>query len=306
MEKRTTLQVVVTGGQRGIGRAVAEQLVEAGARVILVGRDEGSGRAAEREIRARVRGADVTFCPGDLSDNHGTRAVFEALQRLAPSIDVLVHNAGIWPSRLELNREGIERAFAVNHLAPFALNHLLRPAIREGGRIVQVSAGLYIKGRIDRGRTARGEDFSSLRTYATTKLANLLLLERFAAAFADRGVTVNAVHPGVIRTGLGDRGGPIGLLLRGVKRLWGTPEEGARPVVRVALDPALGGTTGRYFDRDRDIPLAPLACDRELAAWLWDEATRFTGLGGAADALSSTTSPGVGPSPGRPASSQTP
>src|SRR5262249_8305093 len=159
-----------------------------------------------------------------------------------------------------LEREDeIERAFAVNHLAPFLLNHLLARGLGKGGRIVQVSAGLYIKGKVDLERTPRGDDFHAIRTYASTKLCNLLLLERFASLFGPSGITINALHPGVIRTGLGDRSGLLGLLLRGVKHLWKTPEEGARPVVRLALDPSLVGVSGKFFDLDREVPLHPVA-----------------------------------------------
>ncbi|MDF2697266.1 MAG: putative retinol dehydrogenase, partial [Labilithrix sp.] len=116
------------------------------------------------------------------------------------------------------------------------------------------------------------------RTYASTKLANLLLLERFADQLGKRGVTINAVHPGVIRTGLGDRSGLLGLLLRGVKQLWKTPEEGARPVVRLALEPALDGVTGRYYHLETEMPLAEVARDRGLATRLWTQAETLCGL----------------------------
>jgi len=269
------LSVVVTGANRGIGLAVARDLARRGSRVILVARDTEGGLRAERELATF---GDVRLVPGDLSTPKSTRVAARRILEACPRIDVLVHNAGVWPAGLERDANGIERAFAVNHLAPFVLNRLLERALPWGGRVVQVTAGLYVKGKVDLERTPRGDDFHPVRTYASTKLCNLLLLERYAQRFRERGVTINAVHPGVIRTGLGDRDGVLGLLLRAVKQLWKTPEEGARPVVRLALEPALSNVTGRYFHVDAEMPLTDVARDQALAGRLWDQAEALCGL----------------------------
>ncbi len=124
---------------------------------------------------------------------------------------MLVHNAGVWPSRVERDEEGLERAFIENHLAPFGLNLLLEPLlVSSRTHVVQVSAGLYGLGRVELAKTPYGDDFHPVRTYATTKLLNLLCMPRFAKRWAGRGPRIDAVHPGVIRTGLGDRPGVLG------------------------------------------------------------------------------------------------
>jgi len=262
--------VVVTGGGRGIGYAVAEQLAAAArCRVVLVVRDPEAGEAA----RAAIGGGRVAVLVGDLSSARTARDCADALLDACPRIDVLVHNAGIWPSRLEHNEDGLEQAFATNHLAPFVLNHALeRRLAASGARVVQVTAGLAVKGRVDLERTPVGADFHAIRTYATTKLCNLLLVPRFAERWRDAGITINAVHPGVVRTGLGDRPGLLGAVLKVVKRRWAPPVEGARPVVRLACEPALAGGSGRYFEREREAPLPPAATDPNVAAALWSQA----------------------------------
>ncbi|MEV7007254.1 SDR family NAD(P)-dependent oxidoreductase [Streptosporangium sp. NPDC051022] len=292
-----TRTAVVTGGNRGIGYAVAARLLQDGCEVVLVARDRERGEAARASLAgatgsvestgtagtagtAGADGARVRLVVGDLSGVRGTRATARALRETCPRIDVLVHNAGLWPSRRILNEDGLEQSFVVNHLAPFLLNHELEPVLTaSGARVVQVSAGLYVKGQADPERTPTGLDFHPMRTYADTKLCNLLLVPRFADRWKNAGVTVNAVHPGVIRTGLGDRGGPLGYLLKAAKLLWKSPETGARPVVRLALAEQEAGRTGRYFHLDAEQPPAPVATDAVLAERLWTQALELTGLG---------------------------
>ncbi|OAA19788.1 dehydrogenase of unknown specificity, short-chain alcohol dehydrogenase like [Frankia sp. EI5c] len=309
---------VVTGGGRGIGLAVAGQLARAGLRVVIVARDPARGERACAELRRTALDAPcgtgdtrlphgaagppeprIDLVVGDLSDSAGVRTAAERLLDACPRLDVLVHNAGIWPASRVLNADGVEQAFATNHLAPFLLNHLLRDRLAAtGSHVVQVTAGLYAKARIDLGRTPRGEDFHPIRTYANTKAANLALVPLFAQDWwaAGAGIRIDAVHPGVIRTGLGDRPGPLGLVLKVAKRFWTPAEAGAAPVVRLALDagpepgPGAGlgaglgagfgaGASGRYFEVEKETPLGPPVNDPDLARGLWEQALALTGVG---------------------------
>src|SRR5512132_1927174 len=117
---------VVTGGSSGIGRAIAGALAERGHRVVLVCRDRGRGEAACEAIRARCAGAVVELVTADLASLAGCQAAASELLERQARIDVLIHNAGVWPTQLERNEDGLERGFAVNSLAPFVLNQLLR------------------------------------------------------------------------------------------------------------------------------------------------------------------------------------
>jgi NAD(P)-dependent dehydrogenase (short-subunit alcohol dehydrogenase family) len=247
---------VVTGGNRGIGLAVCEALVHKGFRVVAVVRDPAASGPPDTEV-----------VHGDLASRRTVAELAVRLAETCPTIDLLVHNAGVWPTRLRHNEDGIEESFAVNHLAPFQLNLTLESRLR---RVVQVSAGLYVKGRVDPERTPYGQDFHRMRTYCDTKRANLLLVPLFAQRWQD--VTIDAVHPGVIRTGLGDPGGALGLVLRMVKRRWAAPVDGAAPVVRLASDTG----TGRYFNVDAEEPGPD---EPALAGQLWDQARELTGAG---------------------------
>lgn len=253
------LRVVVTGGNRGVGRAVAAEAVRQGHRVTIAARRPEAGAEAARRV-----GAGLVV--GDLSS---VRTVRDLAARM-PEVDVLVHNAALWPSRRVLNEDGFEQAFFTNHLAPFLLNRMLEGRFR---RVVQVSAALYVTGRVDPDRTPTGGDFHATRTYADTKLANLMMVPLFAERWKDAGATIDAVHPGVLRTDLGERRGVAGLALRTVKRVL-KPVEMAGPPVAGLL--ASDGT-GRYFHVSREAALRPKALDAGLARRLWDDAETLLG-----------------------------
>lgn len=270
------ITAVVTGGTRGIGRAVAAEFARRGVRVVVVARDP---ERAERTVAELGGGAELVT--GDLSLLSDVRAVADRLLERCDRIDVLVHNAGVWPTRAVRTADALEESFTVNHLAPFLLNHLLEERlVADRTRIVQLTAGLYARGRLDLRRTPTGADFHRVRTYATTKLANLLTVPLFARRWEGTGIRIDAIHPGVANTSLGDSGGRSlrGLVLKGIKRAWAPPEIAALPVVRLTFAPA-DGPSGRYFDCERPVDLASVATDEGLAQLVWEQAVDLTGLG---------------------------
>ncbi|WP_078870944.1 SDR family NAD(P)-dependent oxidoreductase [Streptomyces caatingaensis] len=269
------ITAVVTGGTRGIGRAVAGEFARRGVRVVVVARNRDAGERTVTEL-----GGGAELVTGDLSLLSDVHAVADHLREHCDRIDVLVHNAGVWPTRLVRTEDKLEESFTVNHLAPFLLNHLLEERLKaDRTRVVQLTAGLYARGRLDLRRTPTGADFHRVRTYATTKLANLLTVPLFARRWEGTGIRIDAIHPGVANTSLGDGGrGLRGLVLKGIKRAWAPPEIAALPVVRLTFAPA-DGPSGRYFDCERPVDLDPIATDESLAQLVWEQAVDLTGLG---------------------------
>lgn len=260
---------IVTGGNRGIGLSICRGLSALGGEVVLVCRDVAQGEGAVASFPGPGGGRVVQ---GDLGSLDGAKALGEALLALDRPIAALIHNAGIWPTARILSPEGFEESFVVNHLSPLLLNHLLFDRLAtDGARVVQMTAGLYVAGRYDAEKTPTGADFSQLRTYATTKLANLLATLSLAERWGGR-VPIHGVHPGVIRTGLGSMEGPLGWLLALVKRLWKTPEYGARAPIFLATDQGLARRTGLYFNEMAEAPLEGPALDGGLRAMVWDQA----------------------------------
>jgi NAD(P)-dependent dehydrogenase (short-subunit alcohol dehydrogenase family) len=211
--------LILTGASRGIGRALALALASPELRLVLVARDRERLDAVAREVASRGGRAEPII--GDLSSVAAARELGDRLAGLVGGGATLVHNAGLWPHRRRLTAEGFEEAFAVNCLGPLALQE---PLLAAGTlrRILVVSAGLIGLGHFDPARTPTGEDFSGVRTYCNTKLAFAVAMRSIAADYPELDVLV--LHPGVVRTELGDRPGPIGWLLRLAKRKWETPD----------------------------------------------------------------------------------
>jgi NAD(P)-dependent dehydrogenase (short-subunit alcohol dehydrogenase family) len=272
---------IVTGANTGIGYAVAEQLAALEHAVIVVSRDARKGDAAVEAIRTATGNNAVELVQGDLSSIAGVRDLAARLLERCPRIDALINNAGIWPTRRELNPDGYEMAFMVNHLAPFLLSHLLLDRLQASApaRIVNVNAGLFVKGEVDLDKLPTGENFHRFKTYMHTKLCNVYFTLEMAKRLEGSGVTVNALHPGVIRTQLGDSRGFVGLLVKFVKRFWSTPQEGARPVVHLATDPIFEETTGKYYNVEEEFEIPANAKDPKIAQALWDFSAESTGVG---------------------------
>jgi NAD(P)-dependent dehydrogenase (short-subunit alcohol dehydrogenase family) len=168
----------------------------------------------------------------------------------------------------------------VNHMAPFILSNLLLERLKENtpSRIVNVNAGLYVFGKLDLEKTPYGKDFSRLRTYMNTKLGNILFTCELAKRIEGSGVTVNALHPGVIRTNLGIAPGILGAVLSAAKLLFKPPEEGARAPVWLATAPELETVSGKYFDVKKETELTETAKDTELAEKLWNLSSKLAGM----------------------------
>ncbi len=268
MSKRT---FIVTGGNSGIGKATALALAMQGKHVVIVSRNACKGEATLAEIRERSGDFATELVVGDLGTIESTKQLAATLLARYPGISVLINNAGVWPARLSLNANDLETAFMVNHLAPYILSKMLMDRLRENcpSRVVNVNAGLYIKGKVDLARTPYGTDFGRFATYMNTKLCNIYFVQKFAQLLEGSGVTINAVHPGVIRSNLGNMGGVFGFLLRQAKKSWGTPEEGARPSTWLATAEELERTNGKYFDLMVEKPYAENAQDDSIREGLW-------------------------------------
>ena len=242
----------------------------------MVCRDPLQGENASEEILKTNENASIDVLKGDLSSIRTVKELGIKILEKYDRIDAIIHNAGIWPGRLDLNEDGLESAFMVNHIAPFYLNYLLLPKLKESApsRIILVNAGLYPRGKFDAELTPYGKDFSKLKTYMNSKFCNILYMRKVASLIDGSGVIINAVHPGVIRTGLGDFRGFFGILLKFFKIFQRSIETGASGPINLAIHPHII-TNGRYFDRLVEKPFSENVLNEELVNLLWDTSLKI-------------------------------
>ena len=280
MKDRTCL---ITGANRGIGKAAALELAAAGARLVLVCRDRAAGEAAREEIRASAGDRPVELLLADLSRLESVRALAEEVRSRCDALHVLVNNAGVLLHEREVDERGVERTFAVNHLAAFLLTRELEGLLRESApaRVVTVSSEAHRRARWDPADLQLERGWGGRRAYANSKLANLYFTFELARRLGSCGVTANALHPGVIRTGLfDDYVRDTSFLVRALatpfKFLAASARDGGHAVARLAADPELEGVSGRYFKCLRETNSSRVSYDRDQWAGLWEDSRRLT------------------------------
>ena len=281
--------VLVTGGSGGIGRATALGLAAMGAHLAITGRDRGRTEDAAREIRAAA-GGQVDVFVADLSCQAQVRRLAgEVLQSLS-RIDVLVNNAGGYWNARHVTADGLERTFAINHLAPFLLTNLLLDRLKDSAaaRVVTVSSNVQATGRIDFDDLQGERSYSGARAYNQSKLANVLFTYELARKLRTTLVTANALHPGVVRTSFGaeDPGGVQRLFIPFVRPFMKAPGRGAATSIHLASAPELEQVTGRYFARSKPRRSSRRSYDLAAAARLWQVSADLADLTAAGIATS--------------------
>lgn len=259
-------KILITGGNRGIGKAIAQQLLEEGQKVVIVSRNRAHGQAVVEELKTSSGNSNIEVIQGSLSSIANCKALVQQLKAEHSDINIFISNAGVWMTDRQLNEDQLEKSFMVNYLAPYILCRGLFPVLKSNSpsRIVNVNAGLYIKGKLDLDKTPTGLDFGPIHSYATTKLCSVLFTIDFAREIADSGVTINAVHPGVINTGLGDSPKLISKLIKFVKRFWKPPTYGAKAPSWLAIGNEVEGVNGNYYNEMEVMPYIDAVQDEAL------------------------------------------
>jgi len=280
----TGKRAVVTGGASGIGVETARALAGAGAGVVLAVRDVAAGDRVANDIIRSTKNSGVTVSPLDLSVRESVTAF---VNRWRGPLHILVNNAGVMAAPLARTAEGWELQFSTNHLGHFALTLGLKPALRAAGgaRVVSVSSSAHLRAAVD------FEDIHFLRrayepwtAYGQSKTANILFAVEAAKRWVDYGITMNALMPGSIRTGLQrhvteEELSRLRAQMGSPAPSWKTAEQGAATSVLLATSPLLDGISGRYFeDCNEALPhqpstrtgVAPYALDQDSAERLWE------------------------------------
>ncbi|MES2644919.1 MAG: oxidoreductase [Myxococcota bacterium] len=279
---------LVTGANSGLGLAATRAFARHGAHVILAVRDPGRGEAARAEILAEVPDARLEVRPLDLANLASVRALASALRSEGRDIDVLLNNAGLAVAPLALTAEGVELQFGANHLGHFVLTALLFDRLRRDARIITVSSDFARRaGALDLDNLDGAKGFSAGRSYARSKLANLIFgleLDRRLRA-AGSPIKSVVVHPGFAATpGVTKVPGVLRLVMHAMSGLFAEPVDvGARSLLFGATAPGVesGQLIGPGARRTRiptvETPTAH-ALDLDAGRRLWEVSERLSGV----------------------------
>ena len=278
--------VLITGATSGIGRATALGLARMGAHLAITGRDRVRTEDAAREIRA-AGGGQADMLVAELSSQSEVRRLAEEVLQSLSRIDVLINNVGGYCDTRHVTVDGLERTFALNHLAPFLLTNLLLDKLKQSApaRVVTVSSNAHAAGRIDFGDLQGERSYSGARAYSQSKLANILFSYELARRLPATSVTANALHPGLVNTSFGaeDPAGVQKLLVPLLRPFMKSPARGAATSIHLASAADLERVTGRYFANSKPTRSSKPSYDEAAAARLWQVSGDLVDLTTAAD-----------------------
>ncbi|MGD1071813.1 MAG: SDR family oxidoreductase [Bryobacteraceae bacterium] len=285
--------VVITGATSGIGQVAAESLAGMGARIVQIARDPGRGQEAMKRLGECAPRVAHSIYYADLSRLSEMKRVASQIAGAEPRIDVLINNAGAMFGSRQLTEDGLERTFALNHVAYFVLTHGLRERLLASApaRVVNTASDAHEAAALDfndlqSAQAYRGNLLESLRyggpgfkVYARSKLCNILFTRELARRLAGTGVTSNCLHPGFVATRFGDRsGGLIAFGIRIAKHFALSPQKGAETLVFLASSSEVATATGEYFFKCRPKKPSRDAQDDAMARRLWAETARLADL----------------------------
>jgi len=273
---------MITGASSGIGKAAAAELARMNACVVMVCRNQEKGEEVRQEIVNTTGNQNIYLFIADFASFGSIRTMVNNFRSEFNHLHVLINNAGAFFSHLCYTEDGIERQFAINHLAPFLLTNLLLDLLKESApsRIVNVSSDAHTNGRINFEDLDLAHNYSGFKAYAQSKLANILFTSELHNRLKGTGVTAYALHPGVVSTPIGQKHSKLlHNILWGMGRLFmTTPQKGAETPVYLASSDEVEGESGKYFKDKQVTEPSAEAQDDEAAKWLWAISEKLTGL----------------------------
>lgn len=271
-------QILVTGGNSGIGLEMVRTFVRSGHEVVIAARDAAKTRQVIQSLQQEVANARLHAVALDLASHASIDEAAREVLNLLPALDTVMVNAGSYTHGLRRQPDGLESMIGSMHFGHFRLmNHLL-PRLRHAGKacVVVTSSLMHWVGKIDEACIHDPEAYASdMQAYGSAKLANLIYARELARREAAHGIRVNAFHPGGVATGIWrEMPGP---LQKVVDKVLITPAKGADTAVWLALDPAAAGFSGEYFVRRKRAMTRAVSKDPAVATRLWTLSEEIAG-----------------------------
>jgi NAD(P)-dependent dehydrogenase (short-subunit alcohol dehydrogenase family) len=273
---------IITGATSGVGYHAAKRLAKGGAALVLVCRNEVKAEEVRKEL-VTTYNADVDVVLADFSRLADVRKAAEWILDNHPRIDVLINNAGVHRTTRILTEEGFEEAFCVNHLASFLFTRLLLDRMTESApaRIIQVNSQGHRFGGLDLDDlTWAKRRYWGLQGYGASKVAQLLTVWELADRLNGADVSINAMHPGTVKSNIGMDNG---WFYRSYQKLFVRPllrrtRISGEAIYYLAAAPEMQTVSGKFFNRTVEEKPMPIATDRDLGKRVWKISEELTRL----------------------------
>ena len=276
--------VVITGATSGIGYLTAKKYASKGANLLCINRNPEKSEALKKEIESEF-GVKCDYKIADLSVLKDIHKLADELANIDAPIDVLIHNAGVFLKKRQINQDGIEKVFVVQHLASFIINYKIRDKLKsqEKSRIILVNSeghrfaawGLKMN---DLNWDKRS--YSGLKSYGSAKLSQLLTMMVFSENFSDSGVTINAMHPGAVKTETGQENGPLYRWYKKniLDKMLKSADLSAEALYYLGVSDEMEGISGKFYNLTTEETPAPPALDIGAAHEIWNKSLQLTGI----------------------------
>ncbi|TKJ23600.1 MAG: short-chain dehydrogenase [Promethearchaeota archaeon Loki_b32] len=271
---------IITGANSGIGKATALGLAKLGAKVVMLCRNKTRGEEAQNEIITKSGNKSIDLLLADLSSQSSIRQFVSEFEKKYDKLDVLINNAGVNPSKRYETIDGIEKAFAINTLAPFLLTNLLLPILKNSvpARIINVASAVQSKS-INFENLQFKKHFRSWKAYSQSKTALIVNTYEFARRLNGTGVTSNCLHPGAVKSNITrDYKGIIKFFIKLIFCFAKSPKKVAETSVYLASSQDVEKISGKFFIDKKEEKSKDITYNTDIAKRLWDVCADLTNI----------------------------
>lgn len=276
--------VLITGATAGIGLETAHLFAAKGANLILVNRNGRKSEKLEKELKEKYN-CQVSTIISDFNSLHDIEKCCEQIMAFDQPLDVIIHNAGVFNTKKQYSKDNIEMVFQVNHMAAFYLNYKLKDRLLKENRcrIIYVNSEGHrfaLSGVHLNDLDWKWHFYTGLRSYGAAKTAQLLTMKKFQDLFAHSSVTINAMHPGNVKSQMGNNNGKLYLWMKKKLILSSAldPDISAQSLLYLSAAEELKYTSGKFFHFTSEERPAPHALDEKMVEPVWRKSLQLCGL----------------------------
>jgi NAD(P)-dependent dehydrogenase (short-subunit alcohol dehydrogenase family) len=270
-------KIIITGGSSGIGKAAAMSLAKENVDLVITGSNSDKGEKAVLEIKKASGNENITFMSCDLSAFKYVKSFVTRIKNKWDRVDVLINNAGTVKPKKKITEDGHEFTFQVNYLSHFLLTLMLLDLIKKSkdGRIINVTSRMERYANLDLNDLNFSKSYNYIKAYANSKQAQLFFT--YEMAERHQGITVNAMHPGGVSTGIYAYSPFVKFLTDLAKPFMSTPKKGAETLVYLVKSDDVKDITGKYFIKKKVVSSSPGSYNLHKQKELWEISRKNVG-----------------------------